>query len=117
MMEAICHAVRQAFYKCVLRREQVKKLLSIAVACNKSRHLGSELVGMTHHCQKLALLLGQRIYHGGNKHGVYVRIAVGSEPRSESVRRLRYTAENQPSLEYSRLSICSSESSVPQRCA
>ena len=41
----------------------------------------------------------------------------GSEPRSESVRRLRYTAENQPSLEYSRLSICSSESSVPQRCA
>ena len=77
MMEAICHAVRQAFYKCVLRREQVKQILRIAVIGHKSRHLGGELVGKTHHRQKLALLLRQRIYHGGNKHGVYVRIAVG----------------------------------------
>jgi len=77
MMEAICHAVRQVFYKCVLRREQVKQLLRIAVIGHKSRHLGGELVGKTHHRQKLALPFGQGVYHGGNKHGVYIRIAVG----------------------------------------
>ena len=73
VVEAVGHAVRQPPDKGVLLRQRRQQLGGFVIFRDEAGHLGGEFVGKAHYRQKLLLLRGQRVDHGGREHGIDVR--------------------------------------------
>ena len=76
MMKAVGHAVRQAPDEGVLSGQRGEKLCGVPGLHDILRHFDGKLVGEPHHREKLALLFGERVDHGGGKDGGDVGAAV-----------------------------------------